>query len=187
MDIPELHQRAMDGFGERVHAVGEDQWGLSTPCSDWNVRMLVNHIAGENMWTAPLMAGQTIADMGDSFEGDLLGPDPVKSFDASAEEAVMAVHEPGAMERTVHLSFGDVPGSEYATQLFADILIHSWDLAKATGGDQRLDPGLVSACASWFAEEENAYRSAGLIAPRVGVTGDADQQTRLLAAFGRRA
>ncbi|GAA0380983.1 TIGR03086 family protein [Acrocarpospora corrugata] len=177
----------MAGFEERVHAVGEDQWRLSTPCSDWNVRMLVNHITGENMWTAPLMAGQTIADMGDAFDGDLLGSDPVKAFDAAAEQAVMAMHEPGAMDRTVHLSFGDVPGSEYAAQLFADILIHSWDLARAAHGDERLDPELVAACAAWFADEENLYRDAGLIAPRVGVPADADQQTRLLAAFGRDA
>ncbi|GIH28989.1 TIGR03086 family protein [Acrocarpospora phusangensis] len=187
MDTLELHERAMREFADRVHAVGEDQWRGSTPCSAWDVRMLVNHMVAENLWTAPMMAGRTIADVGSAFEGDLLGADPVKAFETSAEQAVLAVHEPGALDRTVHLSYGDASGSEYAKQLSADLLIHSWDLARATGGDEQLDPELVATCASWFAGEEDAYRAAGMIAPKVDVPADADPQTRLLAAFGRAA
>ena len=75
MDVPELHRRSIDAFGARLHAVKDDQWGLPTPCQDWNVRTLVNHIVSENLWTAPLFSGQTIAEVGDRFEGDLLGED----------------------------------------------------------------------------------------------------------------
>ena len=53
------------------------------------------------------------------------------------------------MDRIVHLSFGDFPGREYTLQLFADHLIHAWDLARAIGAEERLDAGLVGACASW--------------------------------------
>ncbi len=91
------------------------------------------------------------------------------------------------MERTVHLSFGDFPGSEYAMQLFADLLVHGWDLARATGQDETLDPELVAACAGWFAELAPAYREAGAIASRPPVPADADPQTLLLAEFGRSA
>jgi uncharacterized protein (TIGR03086 family) len=91
------------------------------------------------------------------------------------------------MDRTVHLSFGDFPGREYAMQLFADHLIHAWDLARAIGADERLDAELVAACTTWFAPVEEAYRSAGAIADRPPVPDGADAQTRLLAMFGRLA
>ena len=91
------------------------------------------------------------------------------------------------MGRTVHLSFGDFPGSEYTLQLFADHLIHAWDLARAIGADERLGTELVTSCATWFGAVEDAYRSAGAIAARPPVPGDADAQTVLLARFGRQA
>ena len=70
------------------------------------------------------------------------------------------------MDRTVHLSFGDFPGREYAMQLFADMLIHGWDLARAIGADEQLDPELVAALAAWFADMADAYRAAGAVGPR---------------------
>ncbi len=185
-DPAELHRRATESFAARVAGVGDDQWGLPTPCSDWDVRALVNHLVYENRWTAPLVEGATIAEVGDRFEGDLLGDDPKGAWAASASEATSAVLVPGAVERTVHLSFGDTPGGEYAMQLAADLLVHGWDLARATGGDEKLDPELVAAVAAWFEANESHYRRAGAIAARPPVPPGADQQTVLLAAFGRR-
>lgn len=187
MNVPDLHRRACEGFAARVHEVRDDQWPQPTPCSDWDVRTLVNHVTAENLWTPPLMEGRTIGEVGDHFEGDVLGDDPKATWDRAAREAMAAVQAQGAMERTVHLSFGDFPGSEYALQLFADHLIHSWDLARAIGADDRLDPELVDACAGWFAEREEVYRAAGAIGPRPELAPDADPQTRLLATFGRSA
>ena len=185
MDVPNLHQRASAEFGRRLHMIGEDQWGLPTPCSDWDVRALVHHLVDENLWTPPLMEGSTIAEIGGRFEGDILGDDPKKAYDEAAAAAVAAVHGDGAMDRTVHLSFGDFPGREYAMQLFADHLIHAWDLARALSVDERLDPELVAACAAWFEPMEDAYRSAGAIGPEVTTPAGADPQTVLLAKFGR--
>ncbi len=186
-DAPELHQRAVERFGHLVQQVSDDQWGKSTPCEDWSVRELVNHVAGENCWTAPLLAGQTVADVGDRFDGDVLGTDPATAWKSGADEAIAAVHEPGAMDRTVHLSFGDFPGHEYAMQLFADMLIHGWDLARAIDADERLDPELVTALAAWFSGVADAYRQGGAVGPRPNVPEDADAQTKLLAEFGRLA
>jgi uncharacterized protein (TIGR03086 family) len=186
-DASELHRRAAEYFGGNVHAVGDDQWNLSTPCSEWDVHTLVNHLVYENRWTAPLFAGRTIAEVGDRFEGDLLGDDPKAAWDDAAKEAVDAVQADGALDRTVHLSFGEAPASEYAMQLFADHLIHGWDLARAIGADQRLDPELVEACADWFVAREDAYRDGGSVGPRPQVPSHADPQTRLLAMFGRSA
>ena len=186
-DMRELYRRGVESFGARVHAVGDEQWHLLTPCADWDVSELVNHLVYENRWTAPLFEGSTIAEVGDRFEGDLLGDDPKAAWAASADEATAAVSVPGATERIVHLSFGDVPGSEYALQLTADLLTHGWDLARATSGDDRLDPELVQACATWFKEREELYRGSGAVGPRAELSADADAQTELLAAFGRRA
>jgi uncharacterized protein (TIGR03086 family) len=186
-DQAELHRRAVEEFDARVRAVGDDQWGLPTPCSDWNVRQLVNHLVYENRWTVPLLGGSTIAEVGDRYEGDLLGDDPKGAWEESSTEAVRAVQADGAMERIVELSSGPTVAAEYVSQLYADHLIHAWDLARAVGADERLDPELVDACASWFAAMEPHYRAAGAIGDRPRTPPGADPQTTLLAAFGRTA
>jgi uncharacterized protein (TIGR03086 family) len=185
-DTQQLHRLATDSFGARVAAVRDDQWRRSTPCAGWDVRTLVNHLVYENLWTPPMLDGRTIAEVGDRFEGDLLGDDPKAAWEDSARQALAAVAAPGALDRTTHLSFGDTPAREYVLQLFADLLIHGWDLARAIGVDERLDPELVDACASWFADREHGYRAAGAVGPRPDVPDGADPQTRLLAMFGRR-
>ena len=186
-DQAALHRRAVEEFDERVRAVGDDQWELPTPCSDWNVRQLVNHLVYENRWTVPLMGGSTIAEVGDRYEGDLLGDDPKGAWAESSADAVAAVQAEGGLERTVDLSSGPTPATEYVNQLYADHLIHAWDLARAIGADERLDPELVDACAAWFASMEDLYRSIGAIGPRAETPPGADAQTTLLAAFGRTA
>jgi uncharacterized protein (TIGR03086 family) len=187
MDIPAMFRRAVAEFDARVRQIGSHQWQAATPDEDWVVRDLVNHLAGEDLWAPLLLAGSTIAEIGDRFEGDVLGAEPKAAWAAASAGAVRAVEGAGAMDRIVHLSFGDFPGSEYTLQLFADHLIHAWDLARAIGADERLDAGLVASCATWFEAVEDAYRGAGVIAARPPVPGHADAQTLLLARFGRRA
>ena len=182
-----MFRRAVAEFDARVHQIGDQDWQAATPDEEWNVRELVNHVVGEDLWAPPLLAGSTIAEVGDRFDGDVLGADPKAAWTAASAGAVRAVGEPGVMERIVHLSFGDFPGRDYTLQLFADHLIHAWDLARAIGADERLDSALISSCATWFDSAEDAYRSAGVIAPRPPLPGDADALTVLLARFGRRA
>ena len=145
---------------------------------------LVNHVVGEDRWTAPLLGGSTIAEVGDRFDGDLLGADPAASANDSAAEAVAAVGYHLPTGGKVHLSYGDEDMAEYVRQLAADHLIHAWDVAAATGGDTSLDADAVDDVATWFAEREQLYRGAGIIGPRVETTSD-DPTDRLLAAFGR--
>jgi uncharacterized protein (TIGR03086 family) len=187
MDIPAMFGRAVAQFDVHVQQVGDDQWRAATPDEGWNVRDLVNHVAGEDLWAPLLLAGSTVAEVGDRFDGDVLGADPKAAWASASAAAVRAVAEDGAMDRIVHLSFGDFPGREYAMQLFADHLIHGWDLARAIGAEERLDSELVASCATWFDAVEDAYRSAGAIAARPPVPDEAGAQTVLLARFGRRA
>ena len=136
-------RQASDGFLRRARQIKEDQWSAGTPCTEWNVRALVNHVAGEYLWVTEMMAGRTVADVGDRLDGDLLGEEPLEVLINAQREAVAAVEEPGGLGRTVHLSFGDVPAAEYAKQMTIDSVIHSWDLARATDGDDRLDMSTV--------------------------------------------
>jgi uncharacterized protein (TIGR03086 family) len=179
-----LHSRAVDHFRALVRQVPSAAWSAATPCTEWDVRALVNHVAGEELWTVPLLEGRTIAEVGDRYDGDVLGQSPTEAVDTAATAAIAAFEEPQAVDRIVHLSFGDTPAAEYAMQLIADHVIHGWDLGVATGGDTGLDEELVAALASWFAEREDLYRGAGAVAVRPPVRAMGPQE-QLLVAFGR--
>jgi uncharacterized protein (TIGR03086 family) len=185
MALIDLYRDSVRTFAARVASIGPDQWGAPTPCADWDVRALVNHVVSEQRWSVPLFAGATIAEVGDKYDGDVLGADPVLSSTEAAEDAAAAVSEGGAMERTVHLSFGDTPAVEYVHQLLADHLVHGWDLAVAIGADTTIDPGGLAECAAWFDDREDLYRGAGAIGPAVAVGADASDTDKLAARFGR--
>lgn len=183
MDTNTLYHRTVEFFADRVNAVRDDQWGDPTPCTEWTVRDLVNHVTYENLWTVPLMEGATIEEVGDRFDGDVLGEDKIGAALAAARNAISSVATQLPLGGTVHLSFGETPKEEYAMQLAADHLVHGWDLAAATQGDTRMDPHLVHAVAQWFDANEQAYRHAGAVAAPRPLAGDA--QHDLLARFGR--
>lgn len=186
MHVTDLHRRSLEWFASRLDQLDGVPWAAPTPCGDWDVRELLNHVVSEDLWTIPLMEGATIDEVGDRFEGDLLGDDPVAAAHAACEAATTAAASGIVAGQTVHLSFGDTPADEYAYQMAADHIIHGWDLAAATGGDRTIDPDLVEACAAWFAEREELYRAAGAIGERPPVETDPDDaQARLLVAFGR--
>lgn len=185
MEVDDLHRRAVAQWQDRVHGIDESQWHRPTPCPEWDVRALVQHVVGEQLWAVPLVDGATMAEVGDRFDGDLLGRAPYDVASRAAEDAVSAVARRLPERPVVHLSFGDTPIEEYVRQLSADHLVHAWDLAAATGQARTLDPAVVEEVATWFAEREDFYRDAGVIGPRQEGGGDGDPQSRLLAAFGR--
>jgi uncharacterized protein (TIGR03086 family) len=184
MDVTVLAQ-AMDGFGQRLQQVDGAQWDAPTPCADWNVRTLVNHVVGELLWVPPLLEGRTIAEVGDRFDGDVVGDDAAATWASAAASAQAAASMPGAQERTVHLSFGDFPGGDYLGQITSDVVIHSWDLARAIGADDRWGDALVEFVDRFLAPQVEAWRSGGAFGPAVDAGPDADAQDRLLALCGR--
>ncbi len=185
MDVNTIYHRSVEFFADRVNAVKPEQWDDPTPCAGWNVRDLAGHVTYENLWTIPLMEGATIEEVGDRYEGDVLGADPIGSALAAARAAITSVATQLPLGGTAQLSFGPTPKDEYAMQLAADNLVHGWDLAVATGGDTRIDPHLVHGVAAWFGDREEMYRTGGAIAARGRLTGD--PQHDLLARFGRDA
>src|SRR5919198_3051602 len=154
--------RAQEEFGRRVHMVRPDQWSCATPCTDWEVRGLVNHLVVEQLWVPPLMAGQTVADVGDRFDGDQLGDDPARAWDEAAAAAHAAFAADGAMDSTVHLSYADRPGREYCMEMLFDAVVHAWDLARALELDEKLDPELVEQVYAMAESQADMLASSGL-------------------------
>src|SRR5215208_6155589 len=116
---------------------------------------------------------------------DLLGDDPFTGWESAADNALSAFAEDDALMRTVHLSRGPTPATQYILEMTADLTVHAWDLARATGGDTELDGELVTA-ALVFAEQLPEDGVPDLFDPPLDVSSAARPQTRLLARFGRK-
>lgn len=184
----ELHGTAMQEFDRRVKAVSLTDWALPTPCGDWDVHDLVNHLTTEQLWVPHLVAGVRIEEIGDRFDGDNLGEEPVATWELAAREARTAWLAPSSLQATVHLSFGDAPAELYLWQMTFDLTVHAWDLARALGSDERLDPGLVAQVLDWAKGQDlgGSEEAGSLFAPPVPVDEGAGPQDRLIALAGRR-
>ena len=185
MNLPQIHERALNETGKWIGAMTADQLDLATPCDGWSVRELLDHVVSGNHWAAELAAGKTIADVGDRLDGDMLGADPDGAYRASAALAAAAFNAPGAMDAPCAVSYGPVPGSVYCGHRILDVTIHGWDLAKATGQDATIDPELVDAIAAIIAPQIDMLAGSGMFGTTIGAAADADTQTRLLAQLGR--
>lgn len=183
MNLPEVHRRALAATGDIVGRIRLEQLDAPTPCEDYDVRGLLQHLISGNHWVAPLVEGKTIEEVGDSLDREF----SIEDYDASAEEANAAFSSPGAMQKPVAVSYGPVPAEVYAGHRFIDVLIHGWDLAKATGQETTLDPELVDACWEVITPQIELLKGSGMFGTEVDVPDDADPQTTLLALLGRRA
>ncbi|MGW6708819.1 TIGR03086 family metal-binding protein [Streptomyces sp. NPDC054956] len=182
----DTHAEALRLFGGLVHAVKDTQWDAPTPCTDWSVRDLVNHVTAEQLWIPPLVTdGRTVEDIGSTFNGDVLGTDPGAAWDTASAAAHAAFEIPGALEKTVKLSYGPALGSAYCSELTADCVVHAWDLARAIGADERLPDGLVEFSIKEVMPYADGLAASGMYAAPLEVPAGANAQTRLLALLGR--
>ncbi|MFC4858988.1 TIGR03086 family metal-binding protein [Actinophytocola glycyrrhizae] len=186
MDLLDAHGQAMDVFGHAVHKVGLTDWDSPTPCTQWSVRDLVNHLVVEQLWVPEVLAGRTVAEVGDRFDGDQLGDDPLAAWDEASDVARSAWLQPGAVDRTVHLSFGDVDAAEYGWQMTTDLAVHGWDLATALGADAGIPDELAEAVLAYVEPQVAAWSGTGMFADPVPVPSDAPAATRLAGLLGRR-
>jgi uncharacterized protein (TIGR03086 family) len=185
-ELLELFQRAQALFTDRVDAVEPDQWE-DEALPEWTVADLVAHMVTEMLWVPPLLAGEPYAE-GRFPEAttDLLGDDPFTGWESAADAALSAFAEDDALVRTVHLSRGPAPAAQYIQELTADLTVHAWDLARATGGDTDLDGELVTA-ALLVGDRIPEDGVPGMFDPPLDVSEAAPPQMRLLARFGRRS
>jgi uncharacterized protein (TIGR03086 family) len=187
VDLLEAHGQALRAFGDAVHAAGDAGWGRRTPCTEWTVRDLVNHLVAEQLWAPSLLAGATLDDVGDRFGGDVLGDDPVAAWDAAADAAREAFLDDGVLERAVHVSTGLLPAREYGWQMTIDAAVHAWDLATALGlpcpVTEELAERLLDVVRPWVDE----WQGLGIFDPPVAVPRGAGPATRLVGLLGRRS
>jgi uncharacterized protein (TIGR03086 family) len=172
-----------------VEAVGPEQYDLPTPCSEWNVRQLLNHVVGTlSLGTALLSDRAPTVRMvpGEVPSEDLIGDDPIGAY-RSGSAALLAVTTADAIGRTHATPLGDMPGVALAGFTALDVFVHGWDLARATGQKAHLDPIIaeqVLAIARQSIADEMGTR-APRIGPAVEVAANADATAQLVAFLGR--
>jgi uncharacterized protein (TIGR03086 family) len=181
---------ALTATGGLVAAVAPGQWTAPTPCSDWTVRDLVDHVVFGNRLFAAVLGGEPMPPMPEVLRRqaeDHLGDDAAAAYDAAADELLTACAAEGALDQLVRVPIGEVPGALALHLRVVEALVHGWDLARATGTRLEVPAELV--------EGELAFTRARLgdlppgrtpFGPAQPVADDASPLDRLAAALGRR-
>jgi uncharacterized protein (TIGR03086 family) len=179
-----MYERALDGAQRLVGSVQPDELTKPTPCSEWDVRALITHMIGTNTRFAAALAGEqgAAATTTPSAADDLKA-----AYAASAQAARAAWRAPGALERVLHMPFGEMPGSAAVAVVLTDQLIHTWDLAKALNRDYRLDEDLAATALEFSRQRIGPDRRGPgkPFAAEVACASDAPVQDRLAAFMGR--
>lgn len=167
----EIWQHAADKFDEVLAQVGDDQWSAPTPCEDWTVRELVDHIVHwQGMGGGILGAGTSAGDDWQKIKPAL----------------ATALRDPANLEGTAE-QFNGMPKHQVAGFVIGDLLIHTWDLARAIGADEKLPQDAVEATMLGLERvPAEMMRGSNMFGPPLEVGDDASAQDKLLAFAGRR-
>lgn len=185
---------ASAGFENTLRMVRPGQWAWPTPCAEWNVRKLVNHMAQGNLNYVRLLHGSTGAEFMRFRDADALAGDPAGAYCRSVRECAEAFAQPGALQQILDYPLGQVAGRQALAVRTVDSAIHTWDLARAIGADDELDAILVAwtddhleAIYSGLAEAPASAGSAHrfFAAPKGGLPPGSSRQHRLLRRMGR--
>lgn len=184
MDEKELFKRAMAQATKIVSRVRMADYKLPTPDTEWNVRRLLKHMLYELSWTADIVRGTTIAEVGDKYDGNLIGENLTAAWRAAANAARQAIDR-CELNSVAHLSYADKIVADYLKEAASDQLIHSWDLGVATGQKVDFDTATTQLIYDDTLPSASTMSATGLFAPVVKVADDASLQTKLLALYGR--
>jgi uncharacterized protein (TIGR03086 family) len=181
-EIAERYERVTGQFTERVRAVPEGAWDNPSPCEGWTARHVVGHLSewipaffGAHGVEFPLVP--SVAD------------NPVGAWETVRVTIAGALADPALATKQVATPFSTQSLAETVDMIVTgDVFTHTWDLARATGQSETLDPDqLQRMIASLGAMPEEVLRADGMFGPRIDVPADADDQTRFLGYLGRRA
>ena len=173
VDLLDLYRRASDWTLDNVTgAMGE--LDAASPCDAWDVRTLMDHMLDTQRYFVGAARGQDASPPSPN-PPRLLGDDPVVDFEAARDDTLGTFGQRGVIERTG-------PSLGIA---FCDLLVHSWDLAKATGQDATMPDGLAEAAYGMIRGRLTDEQRAGAFKPEVAVPPDASAQDKLLAYTGR--
>ncbi len=176
-------REAHEVFLEVLGNVRPEQMSLATPDDEWDVRELINHVVLGNVWAAEnVKTGNAPRP-----SGDIIGDrEPMEAYGTSAAAMLAAFEEPGALGRMVTMPFGEMPAAGLAGFRFVDLIVHAWDLAKATGQETEFAPDLCEAALAM-----SRQRMAGMdrtnmpFKEEVTVPDDAPAADRLAGFLGR--
>ena len=190
MDAIDALRQASLEFETRLRQVGDDQWELPTPCAEWNVRELVNHMLLGNRMAVQLLGGATqqevIAQLGDDLMAD--NDDPLGDFVMLAAQMQDGFAAPDGLDGTVDHPMGEIPRTMFVGFRILDHATHAWDLARAIGVDDTLDAGVVGYMWDDIQPLAATVAEIGIFGsgPSGDVGDDAPLQTRFLDLIGRR-
>lgn len=175
----ERHREVAGVFTDRVRAT--PVWDVPSPVAGWAARDVVRHLT--EWFPAFLTAGTGI----ELPKGPTVDDDPVAAWQVHSDAVQAVLDDPATADRVlVNRHIGEVPLDRAIDQFYtADVFMHTWDLARATGQDDRLDPDFCTALLAGMEQMEEVIRSSGQYGPRVSVSDDADPQTRMLGFIGR--
>jgi uncharacterized protein (TIGR03086 family) len=174
-------ERATAFAYEKVKGVTPADMSKPTPCSEFDVRALLNHVIGG------LVMLTTAAEGGRAEipEGDQFGSDPAGVYEDRRSSLVSAIRAQGALDRNWEMPFGSMPGAMMAGIAFMEHLTHAWDIAKATGQDSTLPDDLVVQCLELVTPMDAMLRTPGVCSAAVEVPENASSQDKLIAFLGR--
>lgn len=183
MDLLDLDRKTLDVTRAYVARTRPDQLGMPTPCADWDVRALLNHILGNNDLYAAGASGQAID--WDERARDRVGDDALAAYDRSAA-AVSAAFAAADPTTDISFPFGVIPAQQAVAVHFVDILVHGWDLAVATGQDPALPDDLAEAALAVVAlYPPEVWGTPQFFADKVESAPDEPSYVRLVKLVGR--
>lgn len=175
----ERHRQVAGLFTDRVR--GTRSWDVPSPVAGWAARDVVRHLTG---WFPGFLAAGAGVDLP---RGPSVDEDPVAAWQVHCDGVQAVLDDPETVQRELaNPHIGRVPLDDAIDRFYtADVFMHTWDLARATGQDDRLDPGFCAHLLAGMEQMEPVLRSSGQFGPRVEVPGGSDAQTRLLGFIGR--
>lgn len=181
-DIAERYTRVTARFTERVRAVPSTAWDNPSPCDGWTARDVVGHLTE---WIPAVFGPQGVQFPAVPSVQD----DPAGAWETVQGAIATALADPEVSGRPVETPLGTRSLADTVDMIVTgDVFTHTWDLSRATGQDESLDPGQLQVMiAGMGAIPEEALRAEGMFGPQIGVPDDADDQTRFLGYVGRRA
>ena len=172
-----MWQEVADGFDQRMASVSSGDWDVATCCDGWTVTELVEHVIG-----AQRMVPKALGATGDI---DVEGDDLLEVWRTVRAAAEAAFRAPGALDEPVTLPFGEMPAKDGLGFPTGDLLVHTWDLARAIGVDDRLSPEACTVTFGRLQPLDEVLRSPGFFGPKLVPADGADAQDTLLAFVGR--
>jgi len=178
--------KAVFSMDHVVRLVPPDSWHRASPCEGWTARHVVGHVLATEAYFVACIEGKP-PPMDPMTEPDRhAGDDPAAAWAQARDAVLAAIDGPGVLDRTV----ATVTGRQRVEDLIAfhivDATVHSWDLARAAGVDDRLDPGLARHCLDTVTPMRDSLRRAGVFGSPLAMPTQ-DDQSALLAALGRQA